>query len=82
LAVFVSEWGLTDYTGKGGLYLAEAEEWVRWMDRHKISWINWSFSPADEGSAALKPKVNINGPWRASDLSPSGKWIKSKIHTN
>jgi endoglucanase len=82
LAIIVSEWGLTDYTGKGGLDFDEAEKWVRWMDQHKISWINWSFSPADEGSAALKPKVNIDGPWRASDLSPSGQWIKSKIHTD
>ncbi len=82
LPVFVSEWGLTDSTGKGRLYFAEAKKWVRWMNQHKISWINWSFSPADESSAALKPKVNINGPWRASDLSPSGKWIKSQIHTD
>ncbi len=82
LAVFVSEWGLTDYTGRGGLYFDEAEKWVLWMDQHKISWINWSFSPADEGSAALKPNVNIDGPWRASDLSPSGSWIKSKINSD
>jgi endoglucanase len=79
LPIFVTEWGLTDYTGKGALDLREGEKWVHWMNLHKISWANWSFSPADEGSAALKPKVNINGPWRARDLTPSGKWIKSKI---
>jgi endoglucanase len=82
LGVFVSEWGLTDYTGRGRLYFDEAEKWVLWMDQHKISWINWSVSPADEGSAALNPKVNIDGPWRASDIAPSGTWIKSRIHAD
>ncbi len=82
LPIFVSEWGLTDYTGKGGLYFDEAQRWVDWMNEHKISWASWSFSNADEGSAALKPTVKMDGPWRDSDLTPSGKWIKSKIQTD
>jgi endoglucanase len=79
LPIFVTEWGLTDYSGKGALYLDESEKWISWMNQHKISWANWSFSPADEGSAALNPTANISGPWQPSDLSASGKWVKSKI---
>ena len=82
LPIFVSEWGLTDYTGKGGLYLDEAQRWVDWMNEYKISWASWSFSNADEASAALKPMVKMDGPWRDSDLTPSGKWIRSKIQTD
>ena len=78
-AIFVSEWGLTDYTGKGPLDFEEAEKWMAWMEEHKISWANWSFSHCDEGSAALKPQADIDGPWPAADLSPSGKWIKSRF---
>ncbi len=79
LAIFVTEWGLTDYSGKGALYFDEGQRWIDWMSRHKISWANWSFSPAPEASAALNSNVNISGPWRPSDLSPSGEWIKSRI---
>ncbi|MGB7746752.1 MAG: glycoside hydrolase family 5 protein [Verrucomicrobiia bacterium] len=82
LPLFVSEWGLTDYTGKGGLYLGEAQRWVDWMNKHKISWAGWSFSNADEASAALKPMVKMDGPWRDSDLTPSGRWIKSKVQAD
>ena len=82
LPVFVSEWGLTDYTGKGGLYLDEARKWVDWMNEHKISWTGWSFSNADESSAALKPPAKMDGPWQDPDLTPSGKWIKSRIQAD
>lgn len=82
LPIFVSEWGLTDYTGKGRLYPDEAQKWVEWMNQHKISWANWSLSNADEGSAALGPMVNMSGPWKDSELNPSGKWVKSKINAD
>ena len=82
LPIFVSEWGLTDATGKGGLDLSEAQRWVDWMNEHRISWASWSFSNADEASAALKPTVKLGGPWQDSDLTPSGQWIKSRIQAN
>jgi endoglucanase len=52
------------------------------MNEHKISWASWSFSNADEGSAALLPTAKMDGPWLDSDLTPSGKWIKSKIQAD
>jgi endoglucanase len=82
LPIFVTEWGLTDASGKGPLYLEEGDKWVDWMNQHKISWANWSLSPADESTAALNKTVNISGPWQASDLSPSGKWVRSKIQAD
>jgi endoglucanase len=79
LAIFVSEWGLTDSTGKGALYFDEAQKWLGWMDAHQISWLNWSLSNADEGSAALKPRTSMDGPWPDADLNPSGRWIRSRM---
>jgi len=52
-AVFCSEWGTTDYTGSGQLYLAEAETWLEFLDRNQISWTNWSLCDKSESSAAL-----------------------------
>ena len=52
-AVFCSEWGTTDHTGSGKLYLPEAETWLTFLDRHQISWTNWSLCDKSESSAAL-----------------------------
>jgi endoglucanase len=52
-AVFCSEWGTTNHTGSGPLYLAEAETWLAFLDRHQISWTNWSLCDKSESSAAL-----------------------------
>lgn len=79
LGIFVSEWGLTDYTGKGAIYPEEAARWLAWMNQHGISWANWSMSNADEASAALRPAAGMNGPWAETDLTPSGKWIRDRM---
>ncbi len=78
LPIFVTEWGLTDYSGKGPRYFDEAEKWAGWMNAHGISWTAFSFSNCDEGSASLKPVASMAGPWRDSDLTPSGAWMKAK----
>jgi endoglucanase len=52
-AVFCSEWGTTDHTGAGPLFLAEAETWLEFLDRRQISWTNWSLCDKSESSAAL-----------------------------
>lgn len=79
VSIFVTEWGLTDATGKGDLYFDEGQKWVSWMNQHKISWANWSFSDAAESSAALKPNTSLAGPWKETDLNPSGKWVLTRL---
>lgn len=41
LAVFVTEWGVSDHTGAIGLYFDEADRWLKYLDSRKISWINF-----------------------------------------
>jgi endoglucanase len=52
-AVFCSEWGTSNHTGTGKLYLPEAETWLAFLDQHQISWTNWSLCDKHESSAAL-----------------------------
>jgi endoglucanase len=52
-AVFCSEWGTTDHTGTGPLHLDEAETWLAFLDKHQVSWVNWSLCDKHETSAAL-----------------------------
>ena len=53
-AVFCSEWGTSEASGNGGPYLKAAEEWLAFLDRNLVSWVNWSLCDKSETSAALK----------------------------
>lgn len=56
IPIFVSEWGVSDASGSGGVYKEETEKWITFMKENNISWANWSLSDKDESSALL-----ING---------------------
>lgn len=79
LALFVTEFGLTNAQAAGKLYYEEAEVWMKWMNKNKISWCNWSFSNFAEDTAALEPFVGMNGPWKDSQISEGGLWIWKKL---
>jgi endoglucanase len=59
VAVFCSEWGTSEASGAGGPYLRESEEWLAFLDRHDISWVNWSMADKNESSAALKSLFEV-----------------------
>lgn len=82
IALFVTEWGTSQSSGTGGVFVEKAQEWLDWMDANKISWCNWSLCSKGETSAALNPGSNVEGPWNDSELSASGRWVKSKIIGN
>lgn len=77
LAIFVTEWGVTNHTGNGTIYLKEAKEWVTFLNQRKISWTNWSLSDHHESSAVLKPGANPSGHWPISSIKESGMFLKS-----
>lgn len=79
LPLFVSEWGVSDASGSGGVYLSEAEAWLEFLEENHISWINWSLCDKAESSAALRPGASGNGGWKSGDLSDSGKFVFSRF---
>ena len=81
LCVFVSEWGTTNLTGDDELSLGSSAEWIEFLDKNNISWINWSFSNKDENSAILKPVYINTSEDIDNNLTDSGKYIKSIIST-
>src|ERR1035437_33486 len=52
------------------------------LDPQKISSCNWSLSNADESSAALKSTASDTGNWAATDLTPSGTWVRNNIRAH
>ncbi len=78
IPIFVSEWGTSDASGNGGVFLDEADKWVQFMKENNISWTNWSFSDKNESSALLKNGSNTNG-FTDNDLTESGQFVKKAI---
>ncbi len=87
IAPFVTEWGTTNDSGNGLLYLPESEQWLDFLDQNKISWCNWSIgSSIAEKTNALKMVSNILTPeqkaaahWPDTFITPSGLFVRSKI---
>ena len=74
IPIFVSEFGVSDASGNGGVYLDEADKWINWMNENNISWANWSLADKDESSALLIPGKKLI---KDENLSKSGKYIKN-----
>ena len=79
IALWVTECGTCNSDGNGPIDHTEFELWYDFMRTHKISWCNWSVSDKLETSAALLPDAEPEGGWSESELSESGKLVRSKI---
>jgi endoglucanase len=79
LALWVTEFGTCKADGKGDIYPDELNEWFDYMDRHKISWCNWSVADKKETASILKPRADKNGNWPESKLTKSGILIRNKL---
>lgn len=78
IAIIVSEFGVSNADGNGGVYKEETLNWLNYLNNKNISWINWSLSDKNETSALLIPNTPEND---ISDkyLSESGKIIKDQM---
>ncbi len=76
LPIFVSEFGVSDASGNGGIYLDEAKTWLNYLNSKNISWVNWSLSDKNESSALLLPNSDND---IDNHLSESGKFIKDQM---
>ena len=76
IPIFISEWGTSDASGNGGVYLDEANKWIDFIKSNNISFVNWSLSDKNESSALLKPNSKVIND---DNLSESGKYIKKLL---
>lgn len=82
LPMFVSEFGTVEHTGDGVFDQVSATGWLDLLDRLKLSYANWTFSDADESSAAFVPGTCTSGRYSfPQQLTPSGAFIKARIST-
>lgn len=81
LPMFVTEFGTVTYTGGGTFDQASSTAWIDLMDRRKISYANWTYSDADESSAALRPGTCNGGNYSPTQLTQSGTFMRNRIRT-
>lgn len=79
LPVFVSEWGTSRADGSGGVFLKESGEWLDFLEKRNISWVNWSLCDKNETSAALQPGTPPDKVWTQEDWSESGSFVFSRF---
>ena len=75
LPVFVSEYGICDASGNGGIDEAQANAWVQVMDQYKVSYVAWNISNKNETSAIIQSAVEKTSGFSEEDLSDSGRWL-------
>ncbi|SEB84845.1 endoglucanase [Streptomyces sp. 2131.1] len=82
LPLFVTEFGTVSATGGGALDRSSTTAWLDLLDQLKISYANWTYSDANESSAAFKPGTCDGGDYSSSGvLTESGALLKARIST-
>jgi endoglucanase len=82
LPLFVTEFGTVTYTGGGAVDVASSTAWLDLLDRLKISYANWTYSDANEGSAAFRPGTCGGSTYAGTGvLSESGTFMRNRIRT-
>ena len=82
IPLFVSEFGTVTYTGGGAYDRASTAAWLDLLDQLKISYANWTYSDANESSAAFRPGTCNGGTYAGTGvLTESGVYIRSRVST-
>lgn len=79
VALFVSEFGICEYTGSGIIDSVEVEAWFDFMEKNKLSWCNWAIGDKNETCASLIGRANPKGNWKEDELAFSGNTLRNKI---
>lgn len=75
LPVFVSEYGICDASGNGGLDKDSAQKWVDTMNKYGVSYVCWALANKNESAALIKSSCSKTSQFGDDDLSESGKWL-------
>ena len=79
LPVFVTEYGICDASGSGGIDEASANQWISTMNQYGVSYVAWNLSNKAETSAIIQSGSTKKSGFTDSDLSTSGKWLRNML---
>lgn len=75
LPLLVSEFGICNASGNGGVNESEANQWISFLNKYKIGYVAWNLSNKNESAALIQSSCSKKSGWAYSDLSKSGKWL-------
>ena len=79
LPIFVTEYGICDASGNGGIDEAEANRWIEALNQHGISYVAWNLSNKNETSAIFNSSCGKTSGFTDEDLSASGRWLRGML---
>lgn len=79
MAIFVSEFGLSEANGDGCLDLEETDRWLAFLNDRGISHCNWALHDKAEASAALRTRKGLFGINQRTTLSQSGRYMRKYL---
>lgn len=77
--VFVSECGLCDASGGGGVDEVSARAWFELLNSRGVSFVAWSLCNKNETAALIRADCDKLSGWEESDLTQSGKLFRQAI---
>lgn len=78
-ALMATEWGTCREDGDGPVDIGETGLWLRFLEKHRISHINWSVGDRPESSAVLAPGTQATSHWSKRDITVSGHLIRKHL---
>lgn len=82
IPVFISEFSICDASGNGNNNVPEANAWIEYLDKNKISFVAWNLSNKNESSSLISDGCNKKSDWTYDELSDSGKWLVGVLDTH
>ena len=76
--VFVTEWGINGSEGEN-MDLANARQFVKFLNENQISWCGWALSNAEEIHGTISPDSDKLSGWGWEDLTPGGRLMCSSF---
>lgn len=76
IPVFISEWGFSPEKNSGDIDLKKGREFLEFLEKNNISWINWSLSNKDESHSFIRYDVDKLSRWNNDELTYVGKFVK------
>ena len=71
--IIVSEFGVSDASGSGGIYFDETNKWITFLKENNISIVAWNLSNKNGTNSILKENTNIIND---NNLTSTGKYLK------
>lgn len=85
IPMFISEFGLQEASGYGPNDFQSSTEWLEFLNKNRISWINWNLSNDMRSSAIYKENFyegySYNEYSNTSNMKESGQWILKQLRT-